>query len=192
MIYDIKVFDKDGNLKEIINGQKIFEKTYEKDYKMVHRSQALGYQTKAKKKQRKLTCPYCKVVLYTSRAKQYICGSKECSIKRKDKYGHRRHKNSERKFKCRVCKIKVVTKHPVQVTCLSDQCKKENNRVQNLINAHKRETKKRRKERNEREREIRTGERKVVQGKGNNGKTDETVKHKIREQYGQRCARQSV
>ena len=28
MIYDIKVFDNEGNLKEIINGQKIYEKIY--------------------------------------------------------------------------------------------------------------------------------------------------------------------
>ena len=179
MIYDIKVFDKHGNLKEIINGQEIFKKVYEKDFKMVKRAQALGYQTKVKKKQRELTCPYCEVVFHTARANQYLCGAKKCTNKRKDKYGHRRHKNSERKFKCRICNIKIITRHPVQVTCLSDQCKKENNRRQNLINAHQRETKKRRKGRDARDREIGTGEREVVQGKSNGGKTDETFKNKI-------------
>ena len=172
MIHDIKVFDKHGNLKEIINGQKVFEKIYEKDYKMVHKAQGFGHQTKAKKKQRKLTCPYCKVVFFTARTNQYICGSEKCSHKRSNKYGHRRYENSERKFKCRVCDVKIVTRHPVQVTCLSDHCKKENNRIQNLVNAHKRETKKRRKEMNARDREIGAGEREAVQGTGNNGKTD--------------------
>ena len=169
MIYDIKVFDNEGNLKEIINGQKIYEKIYEEDFKMVHR------RTKARKKQRKLTCPYCKVVFFTARDNQYICGSKECSHKRSNTYGNRRYDNSERKFKCRICNIKVITKHPLQVTCLSDQCKKENNKRQNLINGHRRVVKQRRKEKNERDREIGAGEREAVQGTGNNGKTDKTA-----------------
>ena len=138
MIYDIKVFDNEGNLKEIINGQKVYEKIYEEDFKMVHR------RTKARKKQRKLTCPYCKVVFFTARDNQYICGSKECSHKRSNTYGNRRYDNSERKFKCRICNIKVITRHPVQVTCLSVHCKKENNRRQNLINGHRKEVRERR------------------------------------------------
>ena len=64
--------------------------------------------------------------------------------------------------------------------------------IQNLVNAHKRETKKRRKEMNARDREIRAGERKVVHGKGNNGKTDQVVKQQTGKQYGQRCVSQSI
>ena len=139
MIYDIKVFDKHGGLKQIINGQEVFEKIYEKDCKP-----SFSCQAKSKKKQRKLTCPYCKVVFFTARDNQYICGSEKCSKERSSRSNHRRYDNSERKFKCRVCKIGVTTKHPLQVTCLSDHCKVENNRRQNLINGHKREVREKR------------------------------------------------
>ena len=138
MIYDIKVFDKHGDLKEVINGQEAFAKIYEQDYKMVHKSQNLRSKVKLKKDQRKLTCPYCKVEFFTTKWNQYICGSKECSTKRKTVYGTRRYVDKTRKFKCRVCNTKVETKHQLQATCLSSFCRKESNRKQNLELSHKR------------------------------------------------------
>ena len=91
---------------------------------------------------------------------------------------------------CRICSKKATVKHSRAVTC-SKECSKELNRKKNLVNGLA-FRKKQREGRDARNRKVRAGKRKAVQGKGNNGKTNKTVKQQTGKQYGQRCNSQSV
>ena len=174
MIHDIKVFDKHGNLKEIVDGQKYFEKIYEQTAK--------SFIMERKKTKGTFICRFCKESFPSSAPSQYCCNKGTCRYQRglilKPLKGGR-------DIVCRVCSKKVTVKHSRAVTC-SKECSKEHNRNKNVAHAKKR------KEMNARDQKIRAGERKAVQGKGNNGKTNETVKQQTGKQYGQRCNSQSI
>ena len=154
MIHDIKVFDKDGNLKEIINGQKYFDKLYEQSAK--------SFIMERKKTKGTFICRFCKESFPRSSSSQFCCNKGTCRYQRglilKPLKGGR-------DIVCRICNKEATVRHSRAVTC-GKECSKELNRSKNLAHAKKR------KEKNARNREIRTGKRKVVQGKGNNGKTD--------------------
>jgi len=170
MIHDIKVFDKHGNLKEIIDGQKYFEKIYEQTAK--------SFIMERKKTKGTFVCRFCKESFPRSSPSQYCCNKGTCRYQRSLIL---KPLKGGRDIVCRICSKKVTVKHSRAVTC-SKECSKELNRRKNLthsiaIRKNKRDNN--RKERDARDREIGTGEREVVQGKSNGGKTDETFKNKI-------------
>ena len=154
MIHDIKVFDKDGNLKEIINGQKYFDKLYEQSAK--------SFIMERKKTKGTFICRFCKESFPRSSPSQFCCNKGTCRYQRglilKPLKGGR-------DIVCRVCNKETTVRHSRAVTC-SKECSKEHNKRKNLAHAKKRN------ETNARNREARAGEREAVQGTGNNGKTD--------------------
>lgn len=174
MIHDIKVFDKHGNLKEIIDGQKYFEKIYEQTAK--------SFIMERKKTKGTFVCRFCKESFPSSSKGQFCCNKGTCRYQRSLIL---KPLKGGRDIVCRVCSKKVTVKHSRAVTC-SKECSKEHNRNKNVAHAKKR------KEMNARDQKIRAGERKVVHGKGNNGKTDQVVKQQTGKQYGQRCVSQSI
>ena len=179
MISDIKVFDKHGNLKEIINGQKCFDRIYEQNAK--------SFIMERKKTKGTFVCRFCKESFPRSSPSQFCCNKAKCIYKRSLIL---KPLKGGRDIVCRICSKKVTVKHSRAVTC-SKECSKELNRRNNLVLGLA-FRKKQREERNARDREIRAGKRKAVQGKGNNGKTDKTVKQQTGKQYGQRCNSQSI
>ena len=177
MIHDIKVFDGHGNLKEIIDGQKYFEKIYEQTAK--------SFIMERKKTKGTFVCRFCKESFPSSSKGQFCCNKGTCRYQRSLIL---KPLKGGRDIVCRVCSKKVTVKHSRAVTC-SKECSKEHNRNKNV--AHAKNSLKR-KEMNARDQKIRAGERKVVHGKGNNGKTDQDVKQQTGKQYGQRCVSQSI
>ena len=174
MIHDIKVFDKHGNLKEIIDGQKYFDKLYEQTAK--------SFIMERKKTKGTFVCRFCKESFPRSSPRQFCCNKGKCRYQ----YGLiKKPLKGGRDIVCSICSKKVTVRHSRAVTC-SKECSKELNRNKNIAHAKKR------REINARNREIRAEKRKAVHGKGNNGKTDKTVKQKTGKQYGQRCVSQSI
>ena len=79
MIYDIKVFDANGKLIEIVNGQKSFDVHYTKLIKSIGKT-AWGKHAKNYKKV--FLCPICKKEV-EGRVNQITCGSRKCLRERK-------------------------------------------------------------------------------------------------------------
>ena len=179
MIHDIKVFDKHGNLKETVDGQKYFAKLYEQTAK--------SFIMECKKTKGTFVCRFCKESFPRSSPRQFCCNKGKCRYQ----YGLiKKPLKGGRDIVCRICSKKVTVRHSRAVTC-SKECSKELNRRNNLVNGLAfRE--KQRKERNARDRKIRAGKRKAVQGKTISGKTNKTVKQQTGKQYGQRCNSQSI
>ena len=123
MIHDIKVFDKHGNLKEVINGQSHYQKIYGD-------SQAPKASVKGK-----FTCPYCKVEVDKTRPNMATCGSGQC--RNKHSLSLRPPKKGARSITCRICNKKVSVTQSRQVTC-SKECSTENNRITSLAGAKRR------------------------------------------------------
>ena len=179
MIHDIKVFDKHGNLKEIIDGQKYFNKLYEEG--------ARSFIAERKKTKGTFVCKFCKESFPRSSSSQYCCNKKNCQYQRSL---INKPLKGGRDIVCRICSKKATVQHSRAVTC-SKECSKELNRKNNLVLGLA-FRKKQREERDARNRETRAGKRKAVQGKGNNGKTDKTVKQQTGKQHEQRCNSQSI
>ena len=174
MIHDIKVFDKHGNLKETVDGQKYFNKLYEQGAK--------SFIVERKKTKGTFVCRFCKESFPRVSPRQFCCNKGTCCYQRSLIL---KPLKGGRDIVCRICNKKVTVQHSRAVTC-SKECSKEHNRSKKVAHAKKR------REINARDREIRAGKRKVVHGKGNNGKTDKTAKQKTGKQYGQRCVSQSI
>ena len=174
MIHDIKVFDKHGNLKEIVDGQKYFAKLYEQTAK--------SFIMERKKAKGTFVCRFCKESFPRSSLSQFCCYKGTCRYQRSLIL---KPLKGGRDITCVVCKKKATVRHSRAVTC-GKECSKELSRRKNISHAKKR------REMNARDREIRTGERKAVQGAGNDGKTDKTAKLETGKQYGQRCVSQSI
>ena len=124
MIYDIKVFDKHGNLKEVINGQSYFQKIYgESDA------------PKASKKG-SFFCKYCKNTVTKTRPNMATCGSHAC--RNAHRLALKPPRKGTRSITCRICKTKVEVTQNRQVTC-SKKCSEENNRRTSLAGARRRQ-----------------------------------------------------
>jgi len=174
MIHDIKIFDKHGNLKEIIDGQKYFAKLYEQTAK--------SFIMERKKTKGTFVCRFCKESFPRSSPSQYCCNKGTCRYQRSLIL---KPLKGGRDIVCRVCNKEATVQHSRAVTC-GKECSKELNRSKNVTHAKKR------KEMNARDQKIRAGERKVIQGKVGSGKTAKTVKQQTGEQHGQRCVSQSI
>ena len=126
MINDIKVFDKHGNLKEVINGQKCFDKIYEQNAK--------SFIMERKKTKGTFVCRFCKKSFPQSSPRQFCCNKEKCKYQRglilKPLKG-------ARDIVCRVCDKKAAVQHSRAVTC-SKECSIELNRKNNIANARKR------------------------------------------------------
>ena len=123
MIHDIKVFDKHGNLKEIIDGQKYFEKIYEQTAK--------SFIMERKKAKGTFICKFCRES-FPSRSKgQFCCNKAKCKYQR-DLILKPPLKGG-RDITCVVCSKKTTVRHGRAVTC-GKECSKELNRRNNLVN----------------------------------------------------------
>lgn len=112
MIYDIKVFDKDGKLKDVINGYEVYQQVYgESD---APNATVKGY----------FVCKYCNVTVEQTRTSKVTCGSRLCKNKHANSY---RKKVAARPMTCRICSKVTQVRHSRQITC-GKECAKENNR----------------------------------------------------------------
>ena len=123
MIHDIKVFDKHGNLKEIIDGQIYFAKLYEQTAK--------SFIMERKKTKGTFICKFCKESFPRSSPTQFCCNKGKC-IYQRDRILKPPLKGG-RDIVCRICSKKVTVRHGRAVTC-SKECSKELNRRNNLVN----------------------------------------------------------
>ena len=134
MIHDIKVFDKHGNLKEVINGLKIFQEMCEDTAKS-------PYLMERKKTKKTFICRFCKEEFPRNSPVQFCCKQQKCIYQRQlEKYPRK----GGRKITCVICKKKVTVTHSRAITC-STKCSKEHNRRNNLINGLSFRVKERRK-----------------------------------------------
>ena len=122
MIHDIKVFDKHGNLKEIIDGQKYFDKLYEQSAK--------SFIMERKKTKGTFICKFCRESFPSSSKGQFCCNKAKCRYQRGLMI---KPLKGGRDITCVVCKKKTTVKHSRAVTC-SKECSKELNRRNNLVN----------------------------------------------------------
>ena len=127
MIHDIKVFDKHGNLKKIINGKKYFDKLYSETAK--------SFIVERKKTKSTFICKYCNTKVEQTRTSKVTCGSRECRNAHARAY--KRNKVA-RKITCRICKTELEVTQSRQVTC-SKKCSEENNRRTSLAGARRRQ-----------------------------------------------------
>jgi len=142
MINDIKVFDKHGNLKEVIDGKKYFDKLYDETAK--------SFIMERKKTKKNFTCRFCKGEFPRSSPAQYCCKQPKCIYQRSlVKYPLK----AGRDITCVVCKKKVTVTHGRAVTC-GKECSKELNRRNNLINGLSFRVKERRKKAELRRKEM--------------------------------------
>jgi hypothetical protein len=112
MIYDIKVFDKDGKLKDVINGYEVYQQVYgESD---APNATVKGY----------FVCKYCNVTVEQTRTSKVTCGSRKCRNEHARLYKKR---IGVREITCRICKTKLKVTQSRQITC-SKECSEENNR----------------------------------------------------------------
>ena len=116
MIYDIKVFDGKGNLKEVIDGYKVFQKGYD--------IQMSPYLMERSKATEHFTCRYCKKEFPLRAPGQFCCAQPKCIYKRGLIL---RPYKKPRKIKCRICHKSAEVRHSRQITC-SKECSVENNR----------------------------------------------------------------
>jgi hypothetical protein len=123
MIYDIKVFDKHGNLNKIIDGNKAYQIIYG--------------ETSSPKSSVKgdFFCKYCDTTVLRRRPDMVTCGNHMCRNKHKLSLKKRK---PPRKVTCRICSKQVeVNAKSRQVTC-GKECSEENNRRTSLAAARKR------------------------------------------------------
>ena len=123
MIHDIKVFDKHGNLKEVINGKEYFDRLYEETAK--------SFIMERKKTKETFICRFCKESFPRSSPQQFCCNKGKC------RYQHgliKKPLKGGRKITCRICNKETIVTHSRAVTCGSE-CSAENNRRINLSNA---------------------------------------------------------
>ena len=166
MIHDIRVFDKHGNLKEIINGQKCFDRIYEQGAK--------SFIMERKKTTGTFICRFCKESFPRSSPSQFCCNKGKCRYQRglllKPLKGGR-------DIVCRICNKETIVRHSRAVTC-GKECRKELNRKNNIANARKRKG----------NQDVRTkpGDTQVTGGKRKTSreevvfsKTDKTFKEKV-------------
>ena len=121
MIHDIKVFDKHGNLKEVIDGQKYFDKLYEQGTK--------SFIMDRRKTKVTFICRFCKESFPRRSPSQFCCGQGKC------KYQHSLIKNplkGSRDIVCCVCNKKAAVQHSRAVTC-GKECSKELSRKKNIV-----------------------------------------------------------
>ena len=123
MIYDIKVFDKYGNLKEVVNGHKDFQKIYG------------GSDAPKATVKGTFICKYCNTKVEQTRTSKVTCGSRECRNAHARAY---KRKKVARKITCRICKTELEVTQSRQVTC-SKKCSEENNRRTSLAGARRRQ-----------------------------------------------------
>jgi hypothetical protein len=121
MINDIKVFDKHGNLKEVVDGQKYFDKLYDETAK--------SFIVERKKTKATFICRFCKEKFPRNSPVQYCCKQQKCIYKRSLINNPRK---GGRDITCVICKKKVTVTHGRSVTC-STKCSKEHNRKNNLV-----------------------------------------------------------
>jgi hypothetical protein len=122
MIYDIKVFDKDGKLKDVINGHNSYQKVYgEND---APNATVKGH----------FKCRYCNITVEQTRTSKVTCGSRLCRNKHANSY---RKRKDPRPMTCRICSKVTEVRHSRQITC-SKECAKENNRRISAAGAAKR------------------------------------------------------
>tara|TARA_Y100001949_G_C15852952_1_gene271482 strand:- start:35 stop:616 length:582 start_codon:yes stop_codon:yes gene_type:complete len=121
MIHDIKVFDKHGKLKEVIDGQKYFNKLYEEGAK--------SFITERKKTKQTFTCRFCKEKFPRNSPVQYCCKQPKCVYERSLINNPRK---GDRNITCVICKKKVTVTHSRSITC-SRECSTERNRMRNRI-----------------------------------------------------------
>lgn len=121
MITDIKVFDKHGNLKEVIDGKKYFDKLYDETAK--------SFIVERKKTKETFTCRFCKEKFPRRSPNQYCCKQQKCIYQRSL---IRNPIQGGRDITCVVCKKKVTVTHSRSVTCSKD-CSVELNRKNNLM-----------------------------------------------------------
>ena len=122
MIYDIKVFDKHGKLKEVIDGKKYFDKLYEETAK--------SFIMERKKTKETFMCRFCKESFPRSSPQQFCCNKAKC------RYQHgliKKPLKGGRKITCRICNKEATVTHSRAVTC-GPKCSAENNRRINLVN----------------------------------------------------------
>ena len=124
MIYDIKVFDKHGQLKEIINGTEIFAKVYGDE------GSQSPYLMDRKKTKVTFICRFCKGEFPRHSASQFCCKQEKCKYQRAL---IRKPLKGGRKIKCSICDKETIVKHSRALTC-SPECSAERNRRNNLIN----------------------------------------------------------
>ena len=74
MIHDIKVFNPQGDLLKVINGQKQMDKHFKVLAESIGKT---GWGIAAKKPKKNIICPICKKVLEGA-ANQVTCGSAKC------------------------------------------------------------------------------------------------------------------
>ena len=122
MIHDIKVFDKHGNLKEIIDGQKYFDKLYEQSAK--------SFIMERKKTKGTFICKFCRESFPSSSPSQFCCNKAKCRYQRGLMI---KPLKGGRDIVCRICSKKTTVRHSRAVTC-SKECSKELNRRNNLVN----------------------------------------------------------
>ena len=123
MIHDIKVFDKHGNLKEVINGKEYFDRLYEETAK--------SFIMERKKTKETFICRFCKESFPRSSPQQFCCNKGKC------RYQHgliKKPLKGGRKITCRICNKETIVTHSRAVTC-GPECSAENNRRINLSNA---------------------------------------------------------
>ena len=121
MIHDIKVFDKHGNLKEVIDGQKYFDKLYDQGTK--------SFIMDRRKTKVTFICRFCKESFPRRSPSQFCCGQGKC------KYQHSLIKTplkGSRDIVCCVCNKKATVQHSRAVTC-GKECSKELSRKKSIV-----------------------------------------------------------
>ena len=124
MIHDIKVFNPEGELLEVINGQEVVDAKYLAIAKSLSKTM-WGKHCKPVKK-RSIFCSICKIKT-EARANQLTCGSDKCVRQQQ----HLRRKSrltpaSLRKFKCPECGVKIETNHHSKKICGLQECLTKN------------------------------------------------------------------
>ena len=121
MIYDIRVFDKHGKLKEVINGQKCFDKLYEQGAK--------SFIIDRKKIKVTFICRFCNGEFPRRSPSQFCCGQAKCVYQRSL---IKNPLKGGRDIVCRMCNKKATVQHSRAVTC-GKECSKELNRKKHLV-----------------------------------------------------------
>ena len=122
MVYDIKVFDKHGNLKEVINGQECFNKIYEETAK--------SFVTERKKEKETFVCRHCNETFPKRSPTQVCCKKLKCRYQQGLINNPRK---GGRDITCIICNKKATVTHGRAVTC-GKECSAERNRRKNLTN----------------------------------------------------------
>ena len=118
MIHNIKVFNPQGELLKVINGQKIMDRRYAILAESIGRT---VWGKSAKKFKTNIVCSVCKKKA-EGRANQFTCGSHICLKEHRERIRLKKYPNPTRTFKCVTCGIKVETRHHNKKTCGLEKC----------------------------------------------------------------------